>query len=631
MTVDDRAITGSGGRRQTMGMFMKTLRITVAVFAIILASAVPGSAQTNVFINGNTTFTVTWSGSVGGGATLLARSTFTVSNWTGSSFVMTVNNVANTMPASPDINARLTAFGFGLTPAGTFSNQVPGSVYSWAFTNFPAFQRVDVCLTSGGGCAGGGAGGLNQGQSTSDSHSVTITGAFTSGVTIVPIPAKFQTSLGSLETDGVVIDPPPSGASDLTITKTHTPAIAIPGGTVTYTVTVSNVGTGPSSGVVTVTEMPPTGLTVTALSGTGWNCTTIPTCTRSDALAAGASYSPIIVTASVAAGAPPGPVTNTAVVSGGGDSNSTNNTATDPTIIAAPAPGMDLTITKRHSPQTVVPGQTFSYFIAVLNVGSSASSGVVTVTETPPAGLTVTALSGPGWTCTVATLSCTRLDPLAPASAYPDITVTTVVGAGVAPGTVTNTAGVSGGGDPNPGNNTATDPTVITSPVVGPDLTMTKAQSGGVVVAGQPITFTISVANVGSGPTTGQVTVTEAPPAGLTITALSGSGWGCIVATRTCLRADALAPGASYPDITVTASVTPNAVGTMVNGAVVSGGGDTNPGNGTATSPIDIGPLPVPVLPVWFGIGLMSVLLAIALSALRGRRFRSGEGNPRPS
>ena len=60
----------------------------------------------------------------------------------------------------------------------------------------------------------------------------------------MPIPAKFQTALGSLETDGVVIDPPPSGASNLTITKTHTPDIAIPGGTVTYSVRVSNSGLG---------------------------------------------------------------------------------------------------------------------------------------------------------------------------------------------------------------------------------------------------------------------------------------------------------------------------------------------------------------------------------------------------
>ena len=343
-------------------MFMKTLRMAVSVFSLILASAVPGSAQAQVFVNGNTSFTVTWQG-VKEGATLLATATFTVSNFSGTSFVMTVTNVANTMPTSPNINGRLTAFGFGLMPEGTFSNQVPGSIYQWAFTNFPAFQRVDVCLTSGGGCAGGGAGGLNQGQSTPDSHSVTITGAFANGVTIVPIPAKFQTSLGSLETDGVVIDPPPTGASDLTIAKTHTPGIAIPGETVTYTVTVSNVGSAPSSGTVTVTETPPPGLTVTALSGAGWTCTVATrTCTRSDALAPGVSYSSITVTTSVGAGAAPGTVTNIAVVSGGGDPNTTNNTATDPTIIAAPAPGMDLTITKRHSPNTVVPGQTFTYY-----------------------------------------------------------------------------------------------------------------------------------------------------------------------------------------------------------------------------------------------------------------------------
>ena len=609
-------------------MFMKILRMPVSVLSLILASAVPGSAQTNVFVNGNTSFTVTWSGPKEG-FVLLSQATFTVSNFSGTSFVMTVTNVRNTMPTSPDINARLTAFGFGLTPEGTFSNLVAPSIYQWAFTNFPAFQRVDVCLTSGSGCAGGGSGGLDQGQSTNFIYSVTITGAFTNGVTITPIPAKFQTSLGSLETDGVVIDQPQVGASDLTIAKMHPPVIAIPGETVTYTVTVTNVGDAPSSGTVTVIETPPPGLTVTALSGTGWSCTvSTRTCTRSNALAPGASYPAITVTTTVGANAAAGTVTNIADVSGGGDSNSTNNTAEDPTIIAAPAPGMDLTITKEHSPFTVVPGQTFTYFVTVFNVGSSPSSGTVTVTETPPAGLTITALSGAGWTCTVPTRTCTRSDPLAPAASYPAITVTTSVGANVAPGTVTNTAVVSGGGDPNNGNNTATDETIITSPVSGSDLTLTKTQTGGVVMAGQPITFTLRVTNIGDSPTSGTVTVTEVPPPGLTVTALSGSGWACIVATRTCLRADPLAPAASYPDITVTAIVAPGATGTLDNGAVVSGGGDSNPGNSTGSSPITIDPLPVPVLPLSFAIGLMSALLAIALSALRSRRFRSGERNP---
>ncbi|HKN42452.1 MAG TPA: cistern family PEP-CTERM protein, partial [Propionibacteriaceae bacterium] len=241
---------------------------------------------------------MTWQG-VKPGATLLATATFTVSNWSGTSFVMTVTNVRNTMSTSPNINARLTAFGFGLTPDVPpiqFSNLGNGSVYKWAFTNFPAF-KVDVCLASGGGCAGGGNGGLNQGQSSPETYSVLITGAFTNGVTITPIPAKFQTGLGSLETDGVVIDQPQVGASDLTIAKDHNPGIAIPGDTVTYIVTVSNVGSSPSSGTVTVTETPPPGLTIAALFGTGWTCTLATrTCTRSDALAPGASYPGITVT-----------------------------------------------------------------------------------------------------------------------------------------------------------------------------------------------------------------------------------------------------------------------------------------------------------------------------------------------
>jgi hypothetical protein len=77
--------------------------------------------------------------------------------------------------------------------------------------------------------------------------------------------------------------------------------------------------------------------------------------------------------------------------------------------------------------------------------------------------------------------------------------------------------------------------------------------------------------------------------------------------------------------ITVTMSVGANvAPGMVTNTAIVTGGGDQNPGNNTGTSLITIGPTPVPLLPVSFMIGLMSALLAIALGALRARRFSLG-------
>ena len=85
------------------------------------------------------------------------------------------------------------------------------------------------------------------------------------------------------------------------------------------------------------------------------------------------------------------------------------------------------------------------------------------MTDTLPASLTATALSGTGWTCTLATLTCTRSNALAAGASYPAITLTVNV-ASNAPGSVTNTATVSGGGDNTPANNTANDVTVVMSP-----------------------------------------------------------------------------------------------------------------------------------------------------------------------
>jgi uncharacterized protein (TIGR03437 family) len=113
---------------------------------------------------------------------------------------------------------------------------------------------------------------------------------------------------------------------DLTIVKTHT-GHYVPGQTDTYAITVSNIGTGPTTGTVTVTEMAPAGFTVASMAGTGWTCPAGgSTCTRADALAAGASYPVIVVTGNVSANAPAS-VFNTATVSGGGETNTSNDTS----------------------------------------------------------------------------------------------------------------------------------------------------------------------------------------------------------------------------------------------------------------------------------------------------------------
>ena len=120
-------------------------------------------------------------------------------------------------------------------------------------------------------------------------------------------------------------------------------------------------------------------------------------------------------------------------------------------------PVADLTVTKIHT-GSFVQGQTGkTYSIAVRNSGPVATSGTVSVVDTLPSGLTATAISGTGWTCTLATLTCTRTDALAAGSSYPAITLTVNLDVN-APSSVTNIATVSGGGERNTGNSTGIRP-----------------------------------------------------------------------------------------------------------------------------------------------------------------------------
>ncbi|HTZ17308.1 MAG TPA: PKD domain-containing protein [Dissulfurispiraceae bacterium] len=134
----------------------------------------------------------------------------------------------------------------------------------------------------------------------------------------------------------------------------------------------------------------------------------------------------------------------------------------------------DLTIAKTHS-GNFIHGQTGAqYTITVSNQSSTNSTWyeTVTVTDTLPSSLTATAISGTGWACTLATLTCTRNDVLGISSSYPPITVTVNVAVD-SPTSITNSATVTDTYDSNSGNNTATDPTTIN--VV---LTVTKDRTG---------------------------------------------------------------------------------------------------------------------------------------------------------
>jgi len=91
-------------------------------------------------------------------------------------------------------------------------------------------------------------------------------------------------------------------------------------------------------------------------------------------------------------------------------------------------------------------------------------------------------------------------------------------------------------------------------------------------------TYTITVTNNGTAATTGDVvTVVDTLPAGLTATAISGTGWACTLGTLTCIRSDVVGIGGSYSPITVTVNVDQYIADSVTNTVTVSGGGELSP------------------------------------------------------
>src|SRR5436309_2922195 len=148
---------------------------------------------------------------------------------------------------------------------------------------------------------------------------------------------------------------------------------------------------------------------------------------------------------------------------------------------------------------------------------------------------------------------------------------------------------VAGGGDATPGNNSPSDPTIISQL---PDLAMTKTHTGNFTQGQSGDTYNLTVSNVGAGPTSGTVTVTDTLPTGLTATGLAGSGWTCTLATLTCTRSDALAAGASYPPITLTVNLAVNAPPRFTNSFPTRRSSDLTPGNNSPSDPTIISQLP---------------------------------------
>src|SRR3989442_1494243 len=150
-----------------------------------------------------------------------------------------------------------------------------------------------------------------------------------------------------------------TASANLSITKSDSPDPVLAGGTLTYTLSVSNAGprTAPH---VSVTGALPAGVTFQSASGTGWTCSgTNASVTYTRASLAPTGGTPSTITITVTAPNEGGTISNTASVSAStSDPNMANNSATEQTTVTASA---NLSITKSDSPDPVLAGGTLTY------------------------------------------------------------------------------------------------------------------------------------------------------------------------------------------------------------------------------------------------------------------------------
>jgi photosystem II stability/assembly factor-like uncharacterized protein len=182
-----------------------------------------------------------------------------------------------------------------------------------------------------------------------------------------------------------------------------------------FTLVVTNNGSAVTRGTVTVTENPLYGLSVLAMGGTGWVCTTT-TCSRADAVAPGSAYPPITATMYVMPDAPAtvqNVVTALDNVTGLVFSSTARDAAAVNSMVPGTSPDLAVWIDTSGIPrvENVSSTSTFSN----VNVTVTLSFQTAGLVFTPPAGCT---LKGTGKIGSIATYNCAA-GSLAPAASVP--------------------------------------------------------------------------------------------------------------------------------------------------------------------------------------------------------------------
>ena len=294
-----------------------------------------------------------------------------------------------------------------------------------------------------------------------------------------------------------------AGGADLAITKLNETTTVVPGETVSYEITVQNLGPQDVVGAAVqdtfpadLTDVTYTSTTTGTVSGNTANGSGDINDTIDITVGSSVTYT---VTANIDPDAR-GTLVNTATVQapvGTADPDPTNNADTETDTLS---PEVDLQISKTNDLDQIGPGQPVTYTITVSNAGPSSVQGA-TVADTFPAELlnvsyTSAAVGGPvSGNTPNGTGAINDTVNMAPGSSIV-YTVTSTL-ADTLLDSLSNTATVtvpSGTVELNPNNNTSTH----TDPIVREvDLAISKTDNITTVVPGQTLTYEIVVQNLG--------------------------------------------------------------------------------------------------------------------------------------
>ena len=273
-----------------------------------------------------------------------------------------------------------------------------------------------------------------------------------------------------------------AAAADVSLTAMVTPALPEPGGSVTYSLVLSNAGPA-DAGPVTVADALPGAVTFVSCNATGGGVCGGSGNNRTisfSALASGASATITFVATVSSALANDTEIDNFATASlTTPDPNPANNTAVAVTFAERQA---DLVVTKTATPEPVDTGAMLSYSLVVSNQGPDTATGVQLIDRLPLFEGFVSASTSQG-SCTQlgSVVSCSLSNLAAGASATVTVTVVPYLA-----GLITNTASVVAKElDPNLSNNTAMAiSTVLTSAVATATITVVANPTNGGTVSG---------------------------------------------------------------------------------------------------------------------------------------------------